>query len=104
MCVDKMGDGAGACAGADALGAKVEVEGHVGVGAAMVLVLGVRTADGVVGDEARSDESSFRCKGGLSFASREGAGAGVFLGTAADDDGVGGPEAAAATWLDSRPP
>ena len=97
-----MGDGAGACAGADALGAKVEVEVHVGVGAAMVLVLGVRTADGVVGDEARSDESSFRCKGGLSFASLEGAG--VFLGTAADDDGVGGPEAAAATWLDSRPP
>lgn len=102
MCVDKMGDGAGACAGADALGAKVEVEVHVGVGAAMVLVLGVRTADGVVGDEARSDESSFRCKGGLSFASLEGAG--VFLGTATDDDGVGGPEAAAATWLDSRPP
>ena len=102
MCVDKMGDGAGACAGADALGAKVEVEGYVDVGAAMVLVLGVRTADGVVGDEARSDESSFRCKGGLSFASLEGAG--VFLGTAADDDGVGGPEAAAATWLDSRPP
>lgn len=97
-----MGDGAGACAGADALGAKVEVEGYVDVGAAMVLVLGVRTADGVVGDEARSDESSFRCKGGLSFASLEGAG--VFLGTAADDDGVGGPEAAAATWLDSRPP
>lgn len=97
-----MGDGAGACAGADALGAKLEVEVHVDVGAAVVLVLGVRTAAVVVGDEAGSDESGFRCEGGLSLASREGAG--VFLGTAADDDGVSGPEAVAATWLDSRSP